>query len=100
MRDDEQDPPQEMATFCLPLAEYAVVEHRLVERDRQRLLGAKANGVHELALVIDRRELDAPHADAARCDAEAHALARQVVLLEERAQRIRECLDVTELPAT
>ena len=92
MRDDEEDAPQALAAFGLPLAEHAVVEHRLVERDRQRLLGAEADGVEELLLVVDRGELEAPHADAAAGDAEADAAARQVVVVEERAQRIGESL--------
>src|SRR3954469_6639575 len=99
MRDDEQDAPQELAALSLPLAEHGVVEQRLVERDRERLLGAEANGVEELALVIDCRELDAPHADAAARDTESHTAARQVVVVEELAQRIRESLGVAELAA-
>src|SRR5579871_2085482 len=97
VRDDEQNAPQRLASVGLPFAENAVVEHRLVERDRQRLLRAEANGVEELILVVDRGQLDAPDADSAAGDAEPDAPAREVVLLEERAQRIRERVRVAKL---
>ena len=99
MRDDEQNAPQALAAVNLPLAEHAVVEHRLVEWDRQRLLSAETDGVEKLALVVDRRDLDAPHADAAAGDAETHTFLRQVVAVEERAQCICESFRVTELAA-
>src|SRR5205807_1575390 len=72
-------------------------EHRLVERNGQRLLGAEADCVEELVLVVDRRDLKAPHTDAAACNAEPHTAARHFGLVEERAQRIREGFDIAEL---
>src|SRR5581483_3261992 len=82
-----------------PLLEHAVVEHRLVERDRQGLLGAEADGVDELLLVGDAGDLEAADADPAARDAEADALARQLVLGEEGPQGARERLRVAELAA-
>src|SRR5947209_2803763 len=88
VRDDEEDAPEHLAALGLLLAEHAVVEHRLVERDRQRLLGAEPNRVEELIFVVDGRELEAPHADAAARNAESDAATREVVVLEEGAERV------------
>jgi hypothetical protein len=67
-----------------------VVEHRLLDRDRQRLLRAVADRVLELLGVVDSCDLEDPDADPVVGDAEAHALARKLVLAEERAQRVGE----------
>ena len=81
------------------LAEHVVVEHGLLDRDRQRLLGAEADRVLELLRVVDARDLEDADADAVVGDAEPDALARKLVLAEERAQRVGEQLGLAQLAA-
>src|SRR5262249_14554067 len=81
------------------LAEDVVVEHRLLDRDRQRLLGAETNRVLELPRVLDAADLEHPDADAVVGDAEPHALARKLVLAEERLQLLGEQLRLADLAA-
>ena len=97
--DDEQDAPDELAVVVRPLAEDVVVEHGLLDRDRERLLGAVADRVLELLRVGDAGDLEDADADPVVGDAEPHALARKLVLAEERAQRVGEQLRLAQLAA-
>ena len=97
--DDEQNPAHRVALVVDALAEHVEVEDRLLDRDRQRLLGAEPNGVLELLRVVDARDLEDPDADAVVGDAEPYALARKLVLAEERAQRVGEELGLAQLAA-
>ena len=83
----EQDAPGDGAGLVHRLADDVVVEHGLVERDRQRLVRPEADGVAELALVVDAVDVDRAHADAVGADAEPDAPARQLVLGEEAVER-------------
>ena len=97
--DDEQDALDALPFRVDGLVEDAVVEHGFVERDRQCLLRAELHGVRELLLLGDADDVDDPDADAVARDAEPHALLRQLVLGEERLQRVAERLRVAELAA-
>jgi len=76
-----------------------VVEDRVLDRNRQRLLSAEANGVVELARVVDACDLERAHTDAAVRDAEANVAARKVMLVEELAQGLGELLRLAQLAA-
>src|SRR5207302_5116093 len=76
-----------------------VVEHRLVDRDRQRLLRAEPDRVRELFLIGDARDVERADTDAIVGDPEAHALLRQLVLGEELLQRFGERGGVAQLSA-
>ena len=81
------------------LAEDVVVEHRLLERDREHFLRPEADRVRELLRVVDAADLEHPHADSIVGDAQADVLAGELVLLEEGAQRGGERVRVAELAA-
>ena len=49
--DDEEHAPERLAVLGHALGEHLVVEHRLLERDRQHLLRAEANRVRELLRI-------------------------------------------------
>ena len=76
-----------------------VVEHGLVDRDRDLLVGAEADGVVELPLVGDPVDVERTHADPVRGEPEADAPARELVLREEGVERARESDDVAHLAA-
>jgi hypothetical protein len=61
--------------------------------------GAEADGVLELLLVGDPRDLEDAHADPVARDAEANALARKPVLAEEGTENVREQLGLAQLAA-
>ena len=72
--DDEQDAADRAdPSSSTRSSRTLVVEHRLVERDRQRLLGAEANRVRELLRVVDPGDLEGADADPVVGDAEPHA---------------------------
>src|SRR5207249_4194017 len=81
------------------VAEHLVVEHCLLDRDRQHLLGAEADRVLELLRIVDPGDLEDADADAVVGDPEADALPRQFVLPEERAQLLGEELWLAQLAA-
>jgi len=84
---------------ALPVFEAAqdlVVEHRMVDRHRQLVLGLEADRGLEIALVLDQRQAQDPHREALVGDADPD-LARQLVAREERAQRRAEPLRVDHL---
>ena len=95
--DDEQHAPQRLAVLGDALGENLVVEHRLLERDWQHLLGAEANRVRKLLGILDPSHLERAHADPVVGDAEPHAALRQLVLGEERLERDGESLGVAQL---
>ena len=97
--DDEQHAMGPCTLFVDGLPEDLVIEDGLFERDRQRLLGAKANGVLELLRVGDATDLERPDADAIACDAESHALLRKLVVLEEPLQCLGERFGLAKLAA-
>src|SRR5439155_2765491 len=96
---DEQDAHDRVALVVGPLAEDVVVEHRLLDRNRQHLLGTETDGVLELPWIGDAGDLEDPDSDAVVGDPEPDALARQAVLAEERAQRVRQQLWLAQLAA-
>ncbi len=58
VRDDEEDPEDGRTVLVRTVVENDPVEHRLVERDREHLLGTEANRVLELAGVGDAFDLE------------------------------------------
>ena len=60
-------------------------------------MSAEGDSVRELALVVDSVDVEDADADPVRPDAEAHVLARQVVLREELVERTAERGDVAHL---
>ena len=97
--DDEQYTPDRRAFLIKGLAENLVVEHGLLERNRERLLGAEANGVLELLRIVDAADVEGSDADAVARDAEPHGLLRELVVLEEQLQRLGEGLGLAQLAA-
>ena len=79
------------------LLDDVVVEHRLLDRDREGLVGAEPDRVGKLARVVDLGALENADTGAAAADAEPHVLTRQVGLLEEGRDRIGERLGVAHL---
>ena len=73
-----------------------MIEHRLLERHRDLLLGLEAHRGLELVGVLDRRQPQGANDDPLVGDAEADPAA-QLVLGEERAQRRRQHLGVGHL---
>ena len=98
VRDHEQDALRRVAFFVDAFAEDLIVQHRLVDRDRQRLLCAEPDRVGELLRVVDAGDLEGADADAVVGDSEPHALLGQVVSGEELLQGRRERIRVAELP--
>ena len=76
---DEQDPPGDVARLVDVLADDVVVDHGLVDRDRDGFVGAEEHRVLELALVVDAGDLEGADADAVRREPEPDAAARQLV---------------------
>ncbi len=77
-------------------ADHLVLEHGLVERHRDLLLGLEADrGVH-LLRVLDRRQAHGADDDVLVADAEPHPLG-ELVLGEERLQRLGEAIGVEHL---
>ena len=72
------------------------VEDRLVHRHRDVIRRLDADGRGERLRVVDRRKVERAHDDALVGDAQAHA-ARQVVLGEQRLERLGEGLRVGDL---
>ena len=95
--DDEEHSPERLAVLGDALGEHLVVEHGLLERDRQHLLRAEADRVRELLRVLDAGHLERAHADPVVGDAEPDAALGQLVLGEERLQCDRERLRVAQL---
>ena len=95
--DDEEHAPQRLAVLGHALGEHLVVEHRLLERDRQHLLRTEADRVRELLRILDPGHLERADADPVVGDPEPHAALRQLVGGEERLQRHRERLGIAQL---
>ena len=74
---DEQDLPVDGAALVDLLADDAVVDDRLVDGDRDGVVGAEEHRVRELALVVDAGDLEAADADVVRREPEPDAAARQ-----------------------
>ena len=96
---DEQDLPVDGAALVDLLADDAVVDDRLVDGDRDGVVGAVEHRVGELALVVDAGDLEAADADVVRREPEPDAAARQRVQREELVQRRRERGHVADLAA-
>ena len=99
VRDDEEHTADAVSVLPEAVIEDAVVEHRLVERDRKRLLRPEANRVGELLRVGDPGDLEGADADPIVGDPEAHAVSGQLVLAEEGLQGRGELLGLTQLSA-
>ena len=95
----EQHPAHGVPVVRHVLAEHDVVEYRVGHGDRQQFLGAKADRVAERLRIVDHRQLEHPNADPVRRDAEANALARQLVLGEERLELGGERVGLAHLAA-
>src|SRR4051812_25909509 len=98
IRDDEKNTLLGLA-FLDGLAKHLVVEQRLVDRNRQRLLGAETHGVRDLLRVLDPHQLDRPDTDPVVRDADPNVALRQAVPLEEELERLGERGDVLDLAA-
>ncbi len=98
VRDDEKDPENGRAVLVRTVVEDDPVEHRLVERDREDLLGTEANRVLQLAGVGDPFDLEHANADAVVGDPEADTFLRKLVQLEKSRERAREGDRVANLP--
>ena len=81
------------------VADDVVVDHSLVERGGEHLVGAEADHVLELLLVSAAGNLDHANADAAVAEPEPDAAARQAVGREELRQRLPERGRVANLAA-
>ena len=77
-------------------ADHLMLEHRLVERHRDLLLGLEADRRLELLGVLDRRQAQRADDDPLVADAEPHPLG-ELVLGEERLQRLGEGVGVGDL---
>ncbi len=99
IRRGQHDAPGDAAIVVRLLADDVVVEHGLVHRNRQRFVSAEPYGVPELSGIVDPLDVERAHTDAVRADADADALARELVLGEERVERIAECRDIADLAA-
>src|SRR5947207_12218318 len=99
VRDDEQDPLRRLPLLVGALAEHVIVEHGLVNRDRQGLLRTKADRVRQLLLVVDTGNLERADADAVVGDTEAHAFLRKAVCREELLQSRGERIWIAQLAA-
>src|SRR5580765_3728772 len=97
--DDEQDPLSRVPLLVDSLTEHLVVEHRLVDRNRQRLLGPEADRVSELLGVGDPRDLERADADPVVCEAESNAALRESVLREEFLQCFCKSVRIAQLAA-
>ncbi len=95
--DHEQDAPRRLTRLVRPLLEHPVVEHRLVLGDGKHLVRLEADGVVEARLVVDAGDLEGADTDAIARDADANVLLRQLVLVEERLQGVRERVRVLDL---
>ena len=69
--------------------ERVVLEHRLLERHRDVLLGLEAGGGRDVLGIVERRQVKRAHDDARIGDADPHALG-ELVLGEHRLQRLGE----------
>jgi hypothetical protein len=76
--------------------ERMVLEHRLVERHRDVLLGLEANRRADLLRARQRRKVDRAHDDALVGDAHSDALGK-LVLVEHLAKHCGERVDVDDL---
>ena len=97
VRDDQKHAGHLLALVVHRLREHLVVEHRLLERNRQHLLSAEADRVRKLLRIVDAGDLEGAHADAVVRDAEAHAALRKLVDAEELPQSDGESLGVAQL---
>ncbi len=97
--DDEENTADGLPFGVDRLGEHLVVEHRVLDRDRQHLLRTEANRVRKLLRVVDADDVERSDADPVVRDSQADAALREVVTLEEVPQRNGESLGVAELPA-
>src|SRR5262249_46468117 len=97
VRGREYDTACNAAVVVRGLADDVEVEDGLVDRNRQCLVGTEANGVPELALIVDSLDVESTDADTVRPDPEPDVAAGQLVIREEPVQRVAEGLDVADL---
>ena len=88
--DDEQHAADDLPAFRHALVYNAVVEDRLVDRDREHLVGLEPDGVVESLLVVDPRDVERADTDAVARDADPDVLLRKLVLGEEDLSASRE----------
>src|SRR5439155_26799354 len=93
------DPPDRLALLGDVLAQYPVVEHRLVDRDRKRFLRAEPNGVRELLGIRDTGDVERPDADPVVRDPEPDAALGEAVRREEVLERFRQRIGVAQFTA-
>jgi hypothetical protein len=74
-----------------------MLQHRLVERHRDLLLGLEANRRLHLLGVLDRRQAQRAHDHALVADPETHVLG-ELVLGKEAFQRFGEAIRIDDLP--
>ena len=77
-------------------ADHLMLEHRLVERHRDLLLGLEADRRVHLLRVLDRRQTQRADDDALVADPEPHPLG-ELVSGEERLQRVGEPIGIEHL---
>ena len=97
--DDEENAADGLPFLVDRLGEHLVVEHRVLDRDRQHFLRAESNRVRKLFRVVDAGDLEGSDADPVVRDPEPDPALREVVTLEEVPERNCERLGITELPA-
>ena len=93
---DDDDLDLTIAVLAGPVPDHLPVEHGLLERHRDVVLGLKADRVGELAGILDRRQREGADGDSLVGDAEPHG-ARELVLGEELLERVAEGLGVGDL---
>ena len=97
--DDEEHAADGLSFIVDRLGEHLVVEHRVLDRNRQHFLRAEPDRVRKLLRVVDADDVEGPDADPVVRDPEPDPALRQVVLLEEVPQRNGERLGVAKLAA-
>jgi hypothetical protein len=97
VRSGEDDAADGSAGIVESLRDDVVVEHRVVDRDGERVVCPETDRVLELVLVVDPCELERAHTHAVRRDAEADAAPRKLVRAEELIERRGERGDVAHL---
>ena len=97
--DDEENAADGLPFGVDRLGEHLVVEHCVLDRDRQHLLRTESNRVRKLLRIVDADDVEGPDADPVVGDAESDPTLREAVALEEVPQRDGERLGVAKLSA-
>jgi hypothetical protein len=84
------------AVLCRPAADHLEVEHRLIERHRQLVLGLEADSCVELGPILDQGQAQGAHRQSLVGDADPHLLCK-LVAREQGGEAGAELLGVDDL---